>query len=142
MNKKILDNLSKFPLIINLLSVILILYDVLVLFKKGKGDVLGEPYLFAIYFLIIIYGACFIHLFYYHKIKEKIKYALLDTLPLIFFIFATNVVEEHALRDFVNDFTISILRFYVLGTFIVLLINYSIHKIYLIITGLIKSSKK
>lgn len=124
-------NLNKFTIAINAIALIAIFYDIFILFNKGTGGLFGAEYLFAIYFLSIIYSVCFLHLFFYKDIKNKIKITLLDLLPIFLFSLIVNLSQETKLEIIIKDTGIATFKFYLIGGLIVLLLNIIIHKTYL-----------
>src|SRR3989338_3000421 len=126
---KMFKILSRITVIINIIAVLAIFYDVFVIFNKSN-DLFGEDYLFAIYFLSMLYTIAFIHLFYYKTFKEKLTLALLDLLPIFLFGVLVTVTQETNISTIAKDITFTTLVFYVLGGIVVLFLNYTFHKIY------------
>ena len=121
--------LSKATIIINIIALIAILYDILVIFKEGDA-LYGTAYLFTIYFISIIYAVSFIHLFYYETFKDKLILTVLDLLPIFLFGILVTITQETNISTIAQDITFTALVFYVLGGIVVLLLNYTFHKIY------------
>lgn len=121
--------LSKITIVINVIAILAILYDVFII-SSGGGSLYGTDYLFAIYFLSVVYVICFIHLFYYKNIKDKVILTSLDLLPIFLFGIILTLTQETDTLVIIRDVGFVTLVFYILGGITVFLSNFVVHKLY------------
>lgn len=127
-------NISKTTIAINVFALLAIFYDFLIIFKRSTG-LFGADHLFGIYFLVIIYSVCFIHLFFYKNISDKIKVTILDLLPIFFFVVIVSISQETSIKIVIEDVISFTLPFYLIGGIIIFVANFVISLIYLKIEG-------
>lgn len=126
---KMFKNISKTTITINIIALLAIFYDVLVIFKRSTG-LFGADYLFGIYFLLIIYSVCFIHLFFYKNISDKLKVTTLDLLPILFFVLIASIIQETSIKIILEDIVSFTLPFYLIGGIVIFVANFVISLIY------------